>query len=205
MDIPIESVLSVLTYECSEYDDGHLEWWIQLPSQPVFVTDTEEELRQMVRTYLETLTPKPKLTPIVSTPATPQPDVSQESQNDDGWEIYEPVKGDDPNSEVRYSDGTEWAHRHSPSLWYQDGLCREYAYNQSYIYRRPKKQVGQRIIERLTSNVEQGEHKHLDIYLPEIERKVTLASKANPALLDWWRGEKEALAIEAGKRIGGGM
>ena len=68
------------------------------------------------------------LTPIVSS-ATPQPDVSQESQNDD----------------------------RSP----------------------------------------------LDVHLPEIERKINLASKDRPELLDWWRGAKEALAIEAVKRMGG--
>jgi len=45
----------------------------------------------------------------------------------------------------------------------------------------------------------------LDIHLPEIERKINLAAKDRPELLDWWRGEKERIAIEAGKRMGGGM
>jgi hypothetical protein len=45
----------------------------------------------------------------------------------------------------------------------------------------------------------------LDIHLPEIERKINLASKDRPELLDWWRGEKERIAIEAGKRMGGGL
>jgi len=43
----------------------------------------------------------------------------------------------------------------------------------------------------------------LDVYLPEIERKVNLATKDNPEILDWWRAEKERLASETGKRIGG--
>jgi hypothetical protein len=41
----------------------------------------------------------------------------------------------------------------------------------------------------------------LDVYLPEIERKINLAAKDRPDLLNWWRAEKERLAIEAGRRM----
>jgi hypothetical protein len=114
--------------------------------------------------------------------------VSQEQQTDDGWEIYEPVKGE------LYSPGTqwkglspensgEWITPPNDSRRYVDDPCH-------YIYRRPIQK-------------QQPARKSLDVHLPEIERKINLASKDRPELLDWWRAEKERIAIEAGKRMGG--
>lgn len=57
----------------------------------------------------------------------------------------------------------------------------------------------------VSSESQDDDRSPLGIYLPEIERKVNLAAKDRPEILDWWRAEKERLAIEAGKLIGGGM
>jgi hypothetical protein len=152
------------------------------------------------------------LTPIVP-PATPQPDVSQGQQTDDGWEIYKPVKG-----EV-YSPGTEFKSKPRHSLvknWTpQLGERAEFPSNETLIYRRPiqKQQPAKTPAEDTAQLKAAGlyrecravEHKPLDIDLLSVERKINLASKDRPDLLDWWRDEKEKLAIEAGKRIGGGM
>jgi hypothetical protein len=165
------------------------------------------------------------------------PIVSQEPQTDDmdGWEIYEPVEGGDPNDGVQYSEGTEWAHRHRPSLWHQDGLCSERAYNNAYLYRRPiqkpiepaplminpvcpicgiegsdhscncHERVSDVVCRNCRGTLSPPAHKPLDVHLPEIERKINPAAVKKPEILDWWRAEKEKLAIDAGKRIGGGM
>jgi hypothetical protein len=126
------------------------------------------------------------LTPIVS---TPQLDVSQEPQTEDmgGWEIYEPVKGDvySPGTQVKLPEedsdcwGKPYTKRHGDDVVHPRN-----------VYRRPKQQQAR---------------KPLDVHLPEIERKINIAAKDNPEILDWWRGEKERLAIEAGKRMGGGI
>ena len=90
------------------------------------------------------------LTPIVL-PSTPQPDVSQEPQTDDmdGWEIYEPVDGHP------YSSGAEWAYPSDPSSWWPVRQLVHFSsdYRIDYLYRRPKQQPAR---------------KPLDVHLPEI-------------------------------------
>ena len=132
------------------------------------------------------------LTPIVSSPSTPQPDVSPEQHTDDmdGWEIYEPVVGEP------YSPGTEYRYQSwTPKNWQKtaermDTIHKDHGHG--FIYRRPIQK-------------QQPARQPLDIDLLSVERKINLAAKDRPDLLDWWRGAKETLAIEAGKRIGGGM
>jgi hypothetical protein len=128
------------------------------------------------------------LTPIVP-PATPQPIVSQEQQPDDGWEIYEPVVGEP------YSPGTQCKSKSPVSGWqvyegHRFHKFGDYSFDDQYLYRRPKQQPARN---------------PLDVHLPEIERKINLAAKDRPEILDWWRAAKETLAIEAGKRMGGGL
>lgn len=160
-----------------------------------------------------------------SLPSSPQPETQEDADknqftDDDEWEMYQPDECGESNDGVQYSEGTEWAHRSSPSFWYRDGLCRERAYNQVYIYRRPRqKPVGPTVIP-LPSHWHGIEEpagvmacnpdylrQPLDVHLPEIERKVIEAAKKpeNDGLLNWWRVEKERLANEALARIGGGM
>jgi hypothetical protein len=171
--------------------------------------------------------PLQNLEPAAQEPATQTPDVSHESQNDDmdGWETYEPVAGEP------YSPGTEFQHKYGGQWRKQiEGFRHGHtSVDGSFIYRRPiqkpvddmeevRRKIAdsaavvdtwpewkQRILSVFRPKPVEPAHKPLDVYLPEIERKVVLASKDRPELLDWWRDAKAELAIEAGKRIGGGM